>query len=411
MLRRNYFGFVKFDVNALETKAKTEVQTSCQAVTNCEYKYGVAALQNVLNEIGDGHTFRLTPLRRAEFEANSSGQPLRGVGLRFAPLPDAPALVVTRVLENSPAAKAGIRRGETVWAVNGSLARFGSAAEASEAVFELQSTADTLVLELRDSQNRVRNVALKTALVGPWLPSLEFRDDVAVITFYQYLTPGVAARIHDHVRSAAARNAKAIVLDVRGSGGGSAFESLGSAGAFVQSIGYQSATEGRWSSAEYRDGRILSANNTLWNLNAPTTWNKPVMVLTNKISRSAAEYMTYFLQRSKRAQVIGERTAGVLNTATSIRGLPDGSSLAVTSARSSTLDGVPHPEFVTPDLEMLDDMAALSQGRDLILERALNALRTGVLANTQVGPLHHRLPRPAAAVHGPAAPRINFHGP
>ncbi len=374
MLRRDYFGFVKFDVNALEAKAKAEVQASCQTVSSCDYKYGVSALQHLLSQIGDGHTFRLTPLRRAEFEANGNNQPVRGVGLRFATLPDAPALVVTRVLENSPAAKAGLRRGETIWAVNGSLARFQSASEASEAVFELQSTADTLVLEVHDSQNRVRNVALRTTMVGPWLPSLEFKNNAAIITFFQYLTPGVAAQVHEHIRTAAARNARAIILDVRGSGGGSGFESLGSAGAFAQQIGVTTTAQDRSRSTEYRDGRIYSGNNVVWSLNASTTWNKPVLVLTNKISRSAAEYMTYFLQRAKRAQVIGERTAGVLNTATTVRALPDGSSLAVTSARSSSLDSVPHPEFVTPDIEMIDDMGALSQGRDVVLEKALEIL-------------------------------------
>jgi carboxyl-terminal processing protease len=299
---------------------------------------------------------------------------MRGVGLRFASLPDAPALVVTRVLENSPAAKAGLRRGETIWGVNGSLARFQSAAEASEAVFELQTTADTLVLEVHDAQNRVRNVALKTAMVGPWMPNLEFKNNVAIITFFQYLTPGVAAQVHEHIRTATARNARAIILDVRGSGGGSGFESLGSAGAFAQQIGVTTTSQDRSRSTEYRDGRIYSGNNVVWSFNSPTTWNKPVVVLTNKISRSAAEYMTYFLQRAQRTRVIGERTAGVLNTATTIRALPDGGSLAITSARTSSLDGMPHPEFVTPDIEMLDDMAALSQGRDLVLERALESL-------------------------------------
>jgi carboxyl-terminal processing protease len=73
--------------------------------------------------------------------------------------------------------------------------------------------------------------------------------------------------------------------------------------------------------------------------------------------------------------VFGERTAGVLNTSTSLYPLPDGSTLAITAGRSSSLDGAPHPEFVTPDVEMTDDMAALSDGRDVILERVLGALK------------------------------------
>jgi carboxyl-terminal processing protease len=49
--------------------------------------------------------------------------------------------------------------------------------------------------------------------------------------------------------------------------------------------------------------------------------------------------------------------------------------LAITAGRSSSLDGAPHPEFVTPDVEMVDDMAALASGKDVILERALGVLK------------------------------------
>ncbi|MFN3266579.1 MAG: S41 family peptidase, partial [Deinococcales bacterium] len=205
--------------------------------------------------------------------------------------------------------------------------------------------------------------------------SLVFQGDVATITFYQYLTPLVATRVHEHIRTALAQNAKAIVLDVRGSGGGSAFESMGSAGAFVQPVGTQFEVKNGKGSYEFRDGSIYAGNARIWNLPNFVRWEKPVMVLTNGISRSAAEYMTYFLQRSKRALVLGERTAGVLNTSTSLYPLPDGSTLAITAGRSSSLDGTPHPEFVTPDIELKDDMTALAAGRDLVLERALEMLR------------------------------------
>jgi carboxyl-terminal processing protease len=73
--------------------------------------------------------------------------------------------------------------------------------------------------------------------------------------------------------------------------------------------------------------------------------------------------------------VIGERTAGVLNTSTSLYPLPDGSTLAITAGRSSSLDGAPHPEFVTPDVELTDDMAALASGRDVILNAALGQVK------------------------------------
>jgi carboxyl-terminal processing protease len=371
LLDSQYAGFAKFDLSALEKTAKDKLALVCKDIPNCDYKQGIPVLDELISSLGDGHTFRMSALRRAEFNANVANQPILGVGMKFAPLADAAALVVTRVLENSPAALAGIKRGDVVLGVNGSLNRFKSAAEAMVTITELEASQPSILFELRDS----RIIRLEPRKIGPWLPSLEIINNVAIITFYQYLTPLVAARVQEHIRTAF--KTKAMILDVRGSGGGSAFESIGSAGAFTEPVGTTFESRNGSGGYEFKDGVLRSNGFAVWNLTPFTRFdkNKPVLVLTNHISRSAAEYMTYFLQRPGRATVIGERTAGVLNTSTGLYDLPDGSTFAITAGRSSSLDGIPHPEFVTPNIEMLDDMSALSNNKDLILEKAFELLR------------------------------------
>ncbi len=376
LLDTHYAGFAKFDSAALERQAKTKLEQICKDLPKCEYPQGIPVLDELISNLGDGHTFRMTALKRAEFDANAGNRGLRAVGLKFAALPDAPALVVTRVLEGSPAALAGIVRGDVVLAANGSLERFKSATEAVTAIFELEASASRIQFDIRSATGQLKTVTLEPNVIGPWLPSLVIQNDVAIITFYQFLSPVVAAKVQTHIRAALTANARAIILDVRGSGGGSAFESMGSAGAFTdQVIGTRFATNNGAGGYEFRDGKITSDGFTIWNLANFVRWDKPVLVLTNRISRSAAEYMTYFLQRPGRAKVIGEKTAGVLNTSTGLYPLPDGSTFAITAGRSSSLDNVPHPEFVTPNIEMLDDMAALAKGKDVILEKAFDLLK------------------------------------
>jgi carboxyl-terminal processing protease len=211
------------------------------------------------------------------------------------------------------------------------------------------------------------------------LPSLEVRNDgVAIITFYQFRTSGqVANQVHDLIRQAQAARARAIILDVRHSAGGSAFESMGVAGAFTQPVGLR--MEGRVGGyvLEYRDGTVQYVGRVAESrvVNKPTRWDGPLMILTNRTARSAAEYMTYFVQRTDRARVIGEPTAGVLNTSTTLLSLPDGSQFAVTSGRSFNPDATPHPMTITPDQVVPDDLGALSRGRDVILEAALKLLK------------------------------------
>jgi carboxyl-terminal processing protease len=370
-----YFGFKEIDFKTLDHDANAKLEIDCKDLIPCPFTVGESTLDDTLIRVGDGHTFRLTPIAWAQFVANSDNAPLPMIGLKFAALPDASALVVTRVLEGSPAKLAGIERGDVVWALNGvSLEQYKSATQAVNAITTSEFNKQTILLEVSHLGFEHKTIKLEPAMLKPWLPSYDLRSNgVAVITFYQYLTGGlIASRVHDFVSLAQAAKAKAIVLDVRGSGGGSGFESVAAAGAFVEPVGTQFENLRGKGIIKYQNGEIA---NTGFRIANPANWTGTVLVLTNHISRSAAEYMAFFLQESGRAKVIGEATAGVLNTSTSIYPLPGGSSLAVTSGRSSTLAGAPNPELVTPDVVMTDDMGALSQGHDLILTKALEMLK------------------------------------
>ena len=376
-ISERYFGFAQIDDSALNRSANQKLELACKDITPCPFGVGEIVLDDVLSGIGDGHTFRLSAIAWAQFVANANNAPLPMMGLKFTALPDASALVVTRVLENSPAKSAGIQRGDTLWAVNGeSLDQYKSATEAINAITTLEFNHEAIELEIQTRGSMTRKtVKLEPTALKPWLPSYELRPDgVAIITFYQYLTGGlIASKVHEFVHQAQTSKARAIILDVRGSGGGSGFESAASAGAFLeQAVGTRIESARGNSETIFQNGGI---NGTNFRIENPAYWSGELLVLSNHISRSAAEYMTFFLQSAARAKVIGEPTAGVLNTSTSIYPLPGDSSLAVTSGRSSTLTGKPHPERVTPDIVMTDDMGALSQGRDVIFEKALEMLK------------------------------------
>lgn len=390
LLESNYYGFKAIDYAKLESDAALKLQSLCAGQSTCPYSAGSSVLDETLASLGDGHSFRLSANRYAQFNADASGAKLKIIGLKFDALPDAAALVITRVREGSSAERAGLKRGDVVTGVDGRpLSEFSSAAEAVSAItglefagkpFALGISSQTIAASVAANSTTFtpstileRFVTLTPELTMPWLPSYSLRSDgIAVITFYQYLTGNqIAAKVHAYVRQAQAANARAVILDVRGSGGGSAFESLASAGAFMDSVGVRFENKFGNGASVYADGAITGTGFRIAN---PAKWSGPLIVLTNRISRSAAEYMAYFLQRAGRARVLGEPTAGVLNTSTTVSPLPDGGAIAVTSGRSLTLGGVAHPERIAPDIVIADDMAALSRGRDAVLERAVQLL-------------------------------------
>lgn len=387
LLESNYYGFKPIDYDRLEADAALKLQSVCAGQSACPYSAGSSVLDETLASLGDGHSFRLSANRYAQFNADARGATLPIVGLKFGELPDAAALVITRVREGSSADKAGLKRGDVVSSVDGrALSEFKSASEATAFVTGLefagkpftlgvssQTTSSSVAPSGTPSTMLERPVTLTPELLTPWLPSYALRaDGIAVITFYQYLTNNqIAAKVHAFVREAQAANARAVILDVRGSGGGSAFESLGSAGAFMDLVGVRFENKYGSGANVFENGAITGTGFRIAN---PAKWTGPLLVLTNRISRSAAEYMAYFLQRAGRARVLGEPTAGVLNTSTTVSPLPDGGAIAVTSGRSKTLDGAAHPERIAPDTVITDDMVALSKGRDVILERAVQLL-------------------------------------
>ena len=390
LLESNYYGFKPIDYAKLEADAVLKLQSICAGQSSCPYSAGSSVLDETLASLGDGHSFRLSANRFAQFNADASGAKLPSVGLKFDALPDAAALVITRVREGSSADRAGLKRGDVVTSVDGrALSEFSSLTDALTFITGLEFAGKPFTVYVRTETQSPsvesggttftpftsveRAFRLTPEPLTPWLPTYALRSDgIAIITFYQYLTGNqIAAKVHAYVRQAQAANARAIILDVRGSGGGSAFESLASAGAFADAVGVRFENKYGGGVSVFENGAITGTGFKIAN---PAKWTGPVLVLTNRISRSAAEYMAYFLQRAGRALVLGEPTAGVLNTSTTVSPLPDGGAIAVTSGRSLTLDGAAHPERIAPDVAITDDMAALSKGRDVILERAVQLL-------------------------------------
>jgi carboxyl-terminal processing protease len=368
LIESHYRGLEKPDFTALRVSGAAQLEVACQGLTPCGYEVGGRVVDELTGLIGDGHTFRLSPNAYRAYRADASGTTFPMLGLKFDALPDAGALIVTRVKRESPALRAGIERGDVIWAVNDrALSEFKSAKAALEFIADLELKAEPMKLSVSTRGNQKRELLLKPENLPPWTPVYTLRaNGIAFLTFFQFVTPGqIANRVRDLMR--AVRTAqpvpRAIIVDVRGSGGGSASEMSRSVQALLDesnsvfeplTYAVRLETDSRERRRELRE----------------VSWQGKIIVLTNHISRSAAEYLAAGLQESERVTVIGEPTAGVLNSGTGLYGLMDGGALAVTANASN------RPKQVSPDIVQKDDMATLSRGRDLVLEMALKQLKT-----------------------------------
>jgi C-terminal processing protease CtpA/Prc len=167
---------------------------------------------------------------------------------------------------------------------------------------------------------------------------------------------------------ARARHDKALILDLRGDGGG--YET-----ALLRLLGRLFPKDVRVATAELRD-----KTDTLVARARGGRFEGPLIVLADSRSASASELFAGTVQEERRGTVIGDRTAGAV-MGSRCYGLTAGSAivllyeLCVTAEDVVLADGIRlEKRGVIPDEAVLPSGADLAAGRDPVLARALESL-------------------------------------
>jgi|UniRef100_A0A7C3HXR7 carboxyl-terminal processing protease len=375
-----YGGFSQVRLQELKQKYQGELEKVCAQEVSCPSNKAYPILQALVAEYGDRHTRYFTPEDYAEIQRRLAGSSSRRpqLGVQLQVVSGLEGLLVVEVSAHTPAEEAGLRRGDRILAINGE-ALPQAEGERMEFLRERVASGAPLKLTVQRAQQRLELEVLPRIISLQQLPTLSLRPDgVAVLRIpsfsgYQQVGP----RIHELVRQAQAAGAQAMVIDLRNNGGGVLSECLVGAGAFVKETYRRLQDNLRASEQGYKDGyyyfRSGGRERPQYEVQA-AYWTGPVVVLVNERTASCAEYFTFDLQEGRQAPVIGQPTAGVGNTATVFLRLSDGSGLQITTSRAQRKDGSFYPERVTPTLNLSDDWYALAEGRDLLLEKAVELL-------------------------------------
>jgi carboxyl-terminal processing protease len=379
LLERNYYGFSKADLKLTLDKYGRAVTTACASNSNCEYKVAQDALEKLVEELQDPHTFYERPESYAESQRAKSGQgasfPRLGVNWVYREASNAWLIVDTTA--GLPAQAAGLARGDLVTQVNGKP--FPKGAQESNAVLsQTVRSGQPFTLTVKRA-GVTREVKAQGKLVN--LPPLPYQrkwnalpGGYALLRIPDFSPPTVAREFHKLV--AQNNNAQAIIVDLRSNPGGRATECAGSAGAFVNSLEVFFASRDSREIYAYKDGRVVVNNRVQYGMNPVAAYKGKVAVLVNEDSASCSEVMSALLQYFKRATVIGEPTFGILNTGTYDFPLVDGGGISITSIRTLDPSGKAYPERVTPNIAQKDDLDALeAKAQDVMLERAVQVLR------------------------------------
>lgn len=373
-----YYGPSAVRPQDLVAKYQKQLEQRCapQAET-CPVEVARPLIAEMVRELGDGHSYYLSPERFARAEATFAGTPDPTPLYGFSYQPEGNALLVTEVLAGGAAQAAGLLPGDRILSANGQpVGEIQQQLSGSSLRLELARgpAAGERRLEVRLERRLMPNLALPYLYAPSGAPR-----GVWILRIPQFETyKQVAPRVHALVQQAQAQGATALLVDLRNNGGGEETECVSAAGAFVGDFQLTMQSHLGASPLGYRGGATVGndpRDPRGYTLPNPARWNGKLAVLVNRRSASCAELFAYVVQRAGAGLVVGERTAGLSNTATDFFPLLDHSAIAITYVRTTDGEGQPLPEAITPDVEARDDLSAwASTGLDPVVARALEAL-------------------------------------
>lgn len=331
-----------------------------------ERELSYAAIRGAMASLNDPYTVFLEPQIRDQEQISLRGN-FGGIGA-YVQRNEAGDVVLVPIPGN-PAEEAGIQDGDILLAVDGTKITADMTTEEIATMIRGEKDTDVVLTVLHPDETDPTEVAVTRGDIlvpSVFARTLPDQPDIGYIQLSRF--SGESAReMAETMRELQGEGIKALILDLRGNGGGLLDASVDIADQFV--------TDGELLLQESRtDGeRVYEA--TAEDDVAP---DLPLVVLVDGNTASAAEILAGALQDNDRAELIGTVTFGK-GSVQLVYDLSDGSSIHVTSARWLTPSGSAiDQQGLTPDIVIAPTEEALADGRDEILEEAIEYLRETV---------------------------------
>jgi len=310
----------------------------------------------------DGSSAYLTPAQMKDVQANAplaAGDPGLVITKAFY-------LRVVSVRDGSPAAKAGLRTGDYLRGIDGQPTREMSAIEGTRLLHGAPGSKVTLSV-FRNSAADIREIPVERGVLDAPLVTATPEPDGAVDLRVTSFATGAAAQLGTAIDAARRNGATRLLLDLRGTAGGSFDEGIAAARLFVKT-GVIAIRGGR----EATDQVKISANPGDGAVTLPT-----VVLISNGTS-GAAEVFAAALSGRERAELVGEPTAGIAGVQHLVP-LPGGAGLWLTYQRYLTVDGQPiHERGVRPTVGVESPFVGFDDtpiANDPVLARGLETLK------------------------------------
>lgn len=296
---------------------------------------------------------------------NQSNPHLSGIGVDV--LPEQRGLRVEDVFPGSPAARAGLLRGDLIIAVGGTS--LASRSSMGPRLIKGKAGTPVTLTILSGSRKHVVTMVRQDLVVPVATGSIITYHGIKLgsVSLASF-TDGSGAELRAQVQKVLGEGARGLILDLRDNPGGLLNEAVNVASIFIPD-GTIVSTDGR---AQPRQVYVAKGNAIAARI--------PMVVLVNRGTASAAEIVTGALHDRGRAKVIGTHTYGK-GVFQEIERLSNGGALDITvgeyftpNGRNLGGGGVKKGAGITPDIKASDNPKTKP---DEALQAALKAVAAG----------------------------------
>jgi carboxyl-terminal processing protease len=275
-------------------------------------------------------------------------------------------IVVVAPITGTPADHAGLKAGDTIFAINGSSTESMNVDEAVQIIRGPKGSTVTLTI-FRDGWEKTKDIPIiRDTIVVPTI-DLTMEGNIAVISLTRF-NANAGSLFEQKAVEAINKGAKGIVLDLRNNPGGYLDVAVDIAGWFVPKGTLVVSEEGRH-----------GITNELHATGSGGLGNLPVAILVNGGSASASEILAGSLRDHGRAVLVGETTFGK-GTVQEIIPLEQDTSIKLTVAHWVLPKGqILDHKGLAPDVEVkLPELKDGEKFQDTQREKALEIVKAAL---------------------------------
>ncbi|MFN2399069.1 MAG: S41 family peptidase [Gemmatimonadaceae bacterium] len=282
------------------------------------------AARGLVQQLGDPYSELLSPKQLQRFSTSSTGR-YSGIGMQIENQEG--SITVVRVFPNTPAEKAGVVEGDRIVGVDTASTRGWTTQQVSDALLGVPGTKVTVRFARPGVAQVIEHRVQRAEIHIPAVPYALMLDDQIAYIPLQTFNETATQELQEAIRRLTNAGAHGIILDLRNNPGGILDQGLAVADLFLkegQQIAQVRARQGQSQSFLAR-GRVHIAS-------------RPLVVMVDNSSASAAEIVAGALQDHDRALVVGTTSYGK-GLVQTVFPLDGGYALKMTTAKWFTPSG------------------------------------------------------------------------